>query len=88
MKLEPFYYTCLIPLNDITEENGRTEFIVGSHRLTYEEAKDKDWVKHDVKAGSLVVFDGRMFHRACAHPSNHPRQMIYLVFHRDWYVDV
>ena len=88
MKLEPFYFTCLIPLNDITEENGRTEFIVGSHRLTYEEAKDKEWIKHDVKAGSLVVFDGRMFHRACAHPSNHPRQMIYLVFHRDWYVDV
>ena len=40
------------------------------------------------KAGSVVVFDGRMFHRACAHPSAHPRKMIYLVFHRDWYVDV
>ena len=88
MKLNPFYYTCLIPLNDITEANGRTEFIQGSHRLTWNEAKGKEWVKHNVKAGSIVVFDGRMFHRACAHPSNHPRQMIYLVFHRDWYVDV
>ena len=88
MRLKPFYYTCLIPLNDITEENGRTEFISGSHRLTYKEAKGNDKVKHDVKAGSVVVFDGRMFHRACAHPSTHPRQMIYLVFHRDWYVDV
>ena len=88
MKLNPFYYTCLIPLNNITEANGRTEFIQGSHRLTWNEAKGKEWVKHNVKAGSIVVFDGRMFHRACAHPSNHPRQMIYLVFHRDWYVDV
>ena len=88
MKLQPFYYTCLIALDDITEENGRTEFIVGSHRLTYKEAMGNERVKHDVKAGSVVVFDGRMFHRACAHPSSHPRQMIYLVFHRDWYVDV
>ena len=32
MKLKPFYYTVLIPLDDITEENGRTEFITGSHR--------------------------------------------------------
>ena len=39
MKLKPFYYTCLIPLDDITEENGRTEFLVGSHHHTYNEAK-------------------------------------------------
>jgi len=88
MKIKPFYYTCLIPLDDITEENGRTEFLVGSHHHTYNEAKGFDKVKHDVKAGSAVLFDGRMLHRACAHPSTHPRQMIYLVFHRDWYVDV
>ena len=88
MKLQPFYFTCLIPLDDITDANGRTEFLVGSHHQTYAEAKDNPRVKHDVKAGSMVVFDGRMMHRACAHPSDHPRQMIYLVFHRDWYVDV
>ena len=88
MKLQPFYFTCLIPLDDITDANGRTEFLVGSHHQTYHEAKDNQRVKHDVKAGSMVVFDGRIMHRACAHPSDHPRQMIYLVFHRDWYVDV
>jgi len=88
IQLKPFYYTCLIPLNDITEENGRTEFMVGSHKCTYADCKNTDRVKHDVKAGSVVVFDGRLFHRACAHPSDRPRQMIYLVFHRDWYVDV
>lgn len=88
MKLNPFYYTILIPLDDITEENGRTEFIVGSHRLTYAETQNQPHEKNDVKAGSIVVFDGRMIHRACKHPSQHPRQMIYLVFHRDWYVDV
>ena len=32
MKLKPFYYTVLIPLDDITAENGNTEFITGSHR--------------------------------------------------------
>ena len=88
MKLKPFYYTCLIPLDDITSENGRTEFLVGSHCLTYNEAKDNERVQNDVKAGSVVVFDGRMLHRAMAHPSSVHRQMIYLVFHRDWYVDV
>ena len=88
MKLNPFYYTVLIPLDDVTEANGRTEFIVGSHQLTYDEAKNEQRAKNDVKAGSVIVFDGRMFHRACAHPSDQARQMIYLVFHRDWYVDV
>ena len=29
MKMTPFYFTCLIPLDDITEENGQTEFIKG-----------------------------------------------------------
>ena len=88
MKMSPFYFTCLIPLDDITEENGQTEFIKGSHNLTYQEAKNNELVKLDVESGSILVFDGRMFHRACAHPSTTPRQMIYLVFHRDWYVDV
>ena len=65
-----------------------SSLIKGSHNLTYQEAKDNEHVKLDVESGSILVFDGRMFHRACAHPSTTPRQMIYLVFHRDWYVDV
>ena len=74
-----------MPLDDITSENGQTEFLEGSHRLTYERAKDVKHVKNELKAGSVVLFYGRIFHRACAHPSNKPRRLIYLVFHRNWY---
>jgi len=31
VKLPPYWYTLFIPLDDISEENGTTEFILGSH---------------------------------------------------------
>ena len=56
MKLNPFYYTCLIPLDDITEDNGRTEFIVGSHCLTYNEAKGGFPIEIETKLACLFIF--------------------------------
>ena len=57
-----------MPLDDITSENGQPEFLEGSHRLTYERAKDVKHVKNELKAGAVVLFDGRIFQRVCAHP--------------------
>ena len=37
MALPDFYCTMLIPLDVTTAENGPTEFILGSHRMTVED---------------------------------------------------
>ena len=66
----------------------KTEFILGSHKMTYKETQGKEHFMRNVKAGSVVVFDGRIFHRARKHSCSVDREIIYLVFHRDWYKDV
>jgi ectoine hydroxylase-related dioxygenase (phytanoyl-CoA dioxygenase family) len=38
---EPFYFNVLLPLVRLTKENGSTEFILGSHKSTYNESIDK-----------------------------------------------
>merc|ERR1711998_205714 len=37
VKLPPYYYTVLIPLVELTLENGATEFLIGSHQVPSKE---------------------------------------------------
>ena len=39
------------------------------------------------KAGSVVVFDGRIRHRGLANKSGSPRTVLYTVWHKYWYKD-
>lgn len=84
---QPFYFTVLIPLVDITSENGPTEFIVGSHQQTFDEINVNETKTTILKAGSALIFDGRIFHRGRENNSNDPRPVIYIVFSRSWYND-
>ena len=59
----PFYFTVLIPLVDMNKDNGSTEFILGSHNLTYQESL-KEHIQFETKIGDIIIFDGRIFHRA------------------------
>jgi len=83
----PFYYTILIPLVPLNNENGTTEFIKGSHRLTYKESLDKEHLRFNTKIGDAIIFDGRIFHRGCKNMSNKPRPVLYNMIHRNWYVE-
>ncbi len=85
--MPPFYYTLLIPLGKMTANNGATEFIPGSHRLTYEEAKDIPRFQSDIEVGSVLLFDGRVFHRGRANQTNDSRMVLYQVYNRKWYND-
>lgn len=85
--LPPFYYTALIPLVPLTETNGATEFIKGSHRLTYAEAVAQPRLMFDVDPGSVVLFDGRIFHRGRANDTAELRTVLYHVYCKNWYND-
>eukprot|EP00494_Astrolonche_serrata_P001394 UN01400 len=62
-KFEPFYFTILIPLVDITSENGPTELLIGSHHQTFDVVDLNKTHTDHVKAGTVLIFDGRMYHR-------------------------
>eukprot|EP00927_Polykrikos_kofoidii_P029234 TRINITY_DN25315_c0_g1_i1.p1 TRINITY_DN25315_c0_g1~~TRINITY_DN25315_c0_g1_i1.p1 ORF type:complete len:267 (+),score=46.16 TRINITY_DN25315_c0_g1_i1:38-838(+) len=87
--LPPFYFTVLIPLVEFTEENGATEFIVGSHRMRAEGAKAEGLERFQAicKPGSIVVFDGRTCHRGLPNMTEEERSVIYMVWHKMWYND-
>lgn len=75
--LKPFYYTVLIPLDDVHESSGRTtEFILGSHKvnLILNHVRNTDdlnkWCETsyaryrlNCKAGDVCIFHGYLVHR-------------------------
>ena len=85
---DPFYFTVLMPLVELTPDNGSTEFVQGSHRLTYAEAEDKPHLQFRIAPGSAIIFDGRIFHRGRRNKSSESMPVLYQVYTRDWYNDI
>ena len=80
-----------IPLIDFTLENGSTEVWPGTHLIVDqpdETASLDDRVgalasaRVNVRAGSIVLRDPRVWHRGVPNRSNHQRTMLALVYHR------
>ena len=71
-----------IPLVDLHEKNGPTEFCIGTHYLGYEDY-NKDLIDIPLaKAGSPVIFDYRLGHRGLGNNSKEPRPVLYLTYTR------
>ena len=85
--MNPFYFTILIPLVPLNKKNGSTEFIKGSHKLSFDEINNKEHLQFDTNLGDAIVFDGRIFHRGKKNMSYKPRPMIYIIVYRSWYND-
>lgn len=85
--LPPYYFTVLMPLVEITKENGPTEFIKGSHRHKSVDVKNAKITAPLLSPGDLVIFDGRMFHRGGGNTSNEERLIAYMTFTASWYHD-
>lgn len=83
MGLPCFYMTVLIPLMDINEENGATEFIVGSHK----DCDRHNRVVTEAKIGDAIVVDGMTLHRGLGNQSGKTRHMLYVVYCRPWYTE-
>lgn len=64
-------------LDDFTEENGATRFVPGSHRLNRaprDEELDCDSVPITAKAGSMIVFESRVWHKTGLNRSRDARR--------------
>lgn len=87
IQLPPYYFTVLIPLVEITRENGPTEFVKGSK---YEEIVDENTAEIYAplsSPGDIIIFDGRTLHRGSANHSDSERLIAYITFAAEWYHD-
>jgi len=58
----PFIANSLIALDDFTQENGATRIAPGSHKRTEDIKPNTDVIFAEMPAGSLLVFDGALWH--------------------------
>jgi len=71
-----------IPLVDLTEKNGPTEFCIGTHHLGYE-SYNKELIDTPLASkGVPIIFDYRLGHRGLGNNSQEPRPVIYLTYTR------
>lgn len=77
----------LVLLDDFTPDNGATLFLAGSHR-TPDKPSDADFdsraSKALGKAGSLYLFDSRIWHAAGVNLTSGPRRCLTLTFTRSY----
>ena len=86
--LPPFAMTLLIPLQDVPEGMGPTEFWPGTHVQRDEAAATAGPpTRAAISAGSAVFIDARAYHRGGANVTGPVRAVAYFSFHRRWYVE-
>ncbi len=85
--LPPYYFTVLIPLVEITRENGPTEFIKGSHRYPIVDDTTAEIYSPLLSPGDVIIFDGRTLHRGSPNKTVHEKLVAYITFVANWYHD-
>jgi len=81
----PFIANTLIALDDFTEANGATQLVPGSHLLTERIEGDAPVSFAVMPAGSLLVFDGALWHGGGGNrTSDQRRRSINLNFNLSW----
>ena len=70
----PFIANTLIALDDFSESNGATRLVPGSHRWTHLVNHEEDFVVAEMPAGSLLVFDGALWHAGGGNSTNDKRR--------------
>ena len=85
-----------LPLCDLSEANGPTSFLPGSHQRWTSDALEAEADAPgsssagapailDVDAGDAIIFDSRTQHAGGANRSKRARPILYLVFARPWF---
>ncbi|NKB98897.1 MAG: hypothetical protein GKR90_10450 [Pseudomonadales bacterium] len=81
----PFIANTLIALDDFTQANGATRFVPGSHKWTHSVDQDVAVDYAEMPAGSLLVFDGALWHGGGGNTTaNQRRRSINLNFNLSW----
>jgi ectoine hydroxylase-related dioxygenase (phytanoyl-CoA dioxygenase family) len=85
--LPAYYFTVLIPLVNITEENGPTQFIKASHLKPVVDTINAEIFNPLLKLGDATIFDGRTMHKGSANHTKDERLVAYITFVANWYHD-
>ncbi|MEC9284448.1 MAG: phytanoyl-CoA dioxygenase family protein [Pseudomonadota bacterium] len=81
----PFIANTLVALDDFTEANGATRLVPGSHRWTEPVNQDTEFAVAEMPAGSLLVFDGALWHAGGGNSTvDKRRRSINLNFNLSW----
>jgi len=81
----PFIANSLIALDDFTQENGATRIAPGSHKRTEDIKPNTDVIFAEMPAGSLLVFDGALWHAGGGNRTKaQRRRSINLNFNLSW----
>ena len=81
----PFIANTLIALDDFSQANGATRFVPGSHKWIRPVAQDATVEYAEMPAGSLLVFDGALWHGGGGNTTiNQRRRSINLNFNLSW----
>jgi len=81
----PFVVACLWALDDFTPENGGTNFVPGSHLRVDETPPEVAPTVARLKAGSVLVYDGALWHGGgAATQPDARRRAINILYTRPW----
>ena len=80
-----FIANTLIALDDFTKENGATRLVPFSHNWTAPVRQDVEYEYSEMEAGSLLVFDGALWHSGGGNrTSEMRRRSININFNLSW----
>lgn len=85
--LPPYALTIAIPLVDVDQRNGATEFLPGTHRLAQSPPSSEGTVWCTLLRGDCMIWDYMVRHRGQPNTSDQPRPMLYVTACRDFWQD-
>lgn len=85
--IPPYAVTVLVPLIDLDEESGGTQFWEGTHTTTNDDPLEKPSSVIYTPAGSCLTFDYRLFHGGMPCSADHKRPLLYYSYSLPWFVD-
>ncbi len=80
----PFVVSCIWALDDFTAENGATCFVPGSHKQTSDQPPTELPGRALVKAGSVFVYDGALWHGGGDAYGEARRRALNMIYCRPW----
>lgn len=87
---QPIVCTCMVAIDDFTSENGATRLLPGSHKTpgTPDYATDyrkvDNMIPAEMRAGSVLVFNGALLHQAADNESDAPRLGLQVSYCAPW----
>jgi ectoine hydroxylase-related dioxygenase (phytanoyl-CoA dioxygenase family) len=83
------YINALHTLDDFTRENGATRVVPGSQNRFMPRGEEREKIEDEAiyleaPAGSLIAFNGGLWHAGSRNQTDKPRRAIHAFYHRRW----